>query len=89
VGDDRGVLREDVRTALNQLGTGPAVSIALKPLWLVRALERVTSFDFDLAASTDEVAVFFSIGPPFLDFVAAFYEGAKADETLSRHNLGA
>ncbi|MDP3237690.1 MAG: ornithine cyclodeaminase family protein [Myxococcales bacterium] len=178
------------------LGTGPAVSSALKALRLVRTLERVTLYDFDLAASTeqalklhqtlsarvracesaeeavsradlvvlagnvplptdslapgthvtvmnaekhlvaplppslmerarcfcddvrapmpwapklmgelaqaisgavpartsaDDVTVFFSIGPPFLDLVAAWhvYEGAKADETLTRLDLEA
>lgn len=178
------------------LGTGPAVSSALKALRLVRTLERVTLYDFDLAASTEQalrlhqtlsarvracetaeeavsradvvvlagpvplptdalapgahvtvmsaeehlaaplperlmararcfcddarapmpwapamlgdlaqvlgggvpartspeqVTAFFSIGPPFLDLVAAWhvYEGAKADETLTRIDLEA
>lgn len=36
------------------LGGGPAVSSALKALRLVRSLERVTLFDEDLAASTEQ-----------------------------------
>jgi len=36
------------------LGTGPVVSSALKALRLVRSLERITLFDPDLAASTQQ-----------------------------------
>jgi alanine dehydrogenase len=36
------------------LGTGPTVSSALKALRLVRTLERITLYDFDLAASTEQ-----------------------------------
>lgn len=48
------VLARPDATNVALLGTGPAVSSALKALRLVRSLERITLFDPDLAAATEQ-----------------------------------
>lgn len=48
------VLSRPDATNVALLGTGPVVSSALKALRLTRSLTRVTLYDFDLAASTEQ-----------------------------------
>jgi ornithine cyclodeaminase len=58
---------------------------------MVGDLSQVLSGAVPARTSPEQVTVFLSIGPPFLDLVAAWhvYEGAKADETLTRLDLEA
>lgn len=54
-------------------------------------LAQVLAGTLPSRASPDDVTVFLSIGPPFLDLVAAWhvFEGARRDETLTRIDLTA